>query len=283
MKGGQGPGEQKRERAVRGRTGTADKIAGMVLALMLPAGAALADPWTLAPGELRLNTTYTYTDAVDALDNDGERDLDGDFYMHELAVLAELGATEYITLFAAPHVRWIDAAGVEEQGLSHTDLGLRLRLFGGEGDVFSIQGHISLPGDIDSIENVRLIQGETEYEVRALYGARFDLHGIPAYFNAEGGYRWRNGGPADEWHGDFAFGWEPQRATEVRIESLNVWGEGQGDDALTYPYFRQHQVRGSLVMHVSPEFALQVGGFFTWDGQNVIAEDGGFVGAELSF
>jgi len=255
----------------------------IALTVALPVAHALADAWTLPMGETELSTTYTYVDAVDALDNDGERDLSADFYMHELSVLLELGATDYLTAYVQPHFRWIEAAGTEEEGLSHTDVGLRLRLFGQDDDVFSIQAEATFEGDIDSIQNVMLNQGDMEYEVRALYGGRFDLGGIPGFINLEGGYRWREGLPANEIYADFAFGWEPQRATEVLIESLNVWGDGQGDDPLLYPYFRQHKVQGSLLMHTSPSFTLQLGGFYTWDGQNVVAEDGGFVRGQLSF
>lgn len=266
---------------MRGILGTG--LAALALAGVWPAATAMADPWTLPAAELRLTTTYSYSDAVDALDHDGERDLDGDFYMHELAILIEYGATEYMTLIAQPHIRWVDEAGVTEEGHSHSDLGIRLRLGGGDTDIISVQATVTLPGDIDTFDNVVLNQGDIEYEVRGLYGARFDLHGIPAFLNLEGAYRWRDGGPADEWHADFAFGWQPRRDLDVIVESLNVWGEGQGDDPLIYPYFRQHQARGSFLMHLSPNFALQVGGYYTWDGQNVIAEDGGFVSGRYSF
>jgi hypothetical protein len=203
--------------------------------------------------------------------------------MHELSILLEFGATDYLTLFVRPDIRWVDAGGVEEQGHSHTDLGLRMRVFDGGNDVFALQGMITLPGDIDSIGNVRLMQGESEYEARALYGANFDLRGIPGFIDLEGAYRWRDGGPANEIHADFTLGWQPQRATQVRIESLNVWGDGAGEDQITYPYFRQHKVRASLRMFTAPDAWVEVGGFYTWDGQNVLAEDGVFVSGGYTF
>ncbi len=246
-------------------------------------GQAFGAAWTLPTGDVQIITTYTYDEASDAFDEDGNRDLDADFYKHELSVLLEYGALDYVTLYIKPHFQILDVNGVEEGGHAFTDVGLRVRLLHQNQDVFSLQGQITLPGDINGTQDVTLASGEFEAEIRALFGTSFMLGTVPAFIDLQGGYRYREGNPPDEWHADATFGWQLGDTVEVMFQSFNTWAEGEGDDPIAYPYFRQHKVQGSLVFHASQELSLQLGGFYTWAGQNVIAEEGVIAGAWYRF
>ncbi len=241
-----------------------------------------ASAWTLERGELRGSLAYSYADMDDMWDGDGSR-VSGtiDRVIQDLAILMEYGAADFVTLYASAHMQRVEDFALTETGLGYADLGLRVRVFNRGGHVLSLQGEITLPGDIDSVPSVLLNQGEVEAELRALYGYSFDVAGMPAYVDVQGGYRWRNGGPANELHLDATLGWQPDPDFEALLQSINTWADGEGDAG--YDYFRQNKVQGSLVFHATENVSIQAGGFWTWEGQNVEAEEGFFATAWYSF
>ncbi len=267
---------------MRTRFGTAGTVIAVLSLGTLMSQTAHAAAWTLPTGDVQVITTYTYDGATEAFNDEGDRDLDADFYKQELSVLVEYGALDYLTVYIQPHFQMLDVNGIEESGHAFTDVGLRLRVLQQDQHVFSLQGQVSLPGDLDGTQDVTLSSGEIEAELRALYGTSFMLGTVPAFLDLQGGYRYREGSPPDEWHADATFGFQAHDAVEVLLQSFNVWAEGEGDD-LAYPYFRQHKVQGSLVFHTTEALSLQVGGFYTWAGQNVIAEEGVIASAWYRF
>ncbi|MBN4046438.1 hypothetical protein JYU02_00380 [bacterium AH-315-P15] len=267
---------------MRTRNWTAGSLAALFAFVTLTCQ-ALAAAWTLPAGDAQIIAGYTYDEASEAFNDEGDRDLDADFYKHELSVLMEYGALDYLTVYIQPHFQWLDVNDVEEAGHAFTDVGLRLRVLQQDQHVFSLQGQVSLPGDVNGTNEVTLSSSEIEAELRALFGTSFMLGTVPAFVDLQGGYRYREGNPPDEWHADATFGWQPDDGAEFLLQSFNTWSEGQGDDPLVFPYFRQHKVQASLVMHATQELSLQVGGFYTWAGQNVIAEEGLIVGAWYRF
>ncbi len=243
---------------------------------------AQASAWTLGAGELRGSMAYSYADMDDTWDGDGSR-VSGtiDRTVQDLSVLMEYGATDFVTLYAEPHMQRVEDGNLTETGFAYADLGLRVRVLNRGNHVVSLQGEITVPGDIDSVPSVLLNQGETEAELRALYGYSFNVASMPAYIDLQGGYRWRNGGPANEMHLDATLGWQPDPDFQVLLQSLNVWSDGEGDAG--WDYYRQNKVQGSLVFHATENVSLQAGGFWTWEGQNVEAEEGFFATAWYTF
>ncbi len=252
-----------------------------LLGLSLPLSNAMGAAWTLPTGDVQVITTYTYSEATEAFDDESERDLDADFYKNELSVLVEYGALDYLTAYIKPHFQMVDVNGVEESGHAFTDVGLRMRLLHDDANVFSVQAQISLPGDIDGTNDVTLSSGEMDAEIRALYGRSFTIGSVPAFIDIQGAYRYRDGGPPDEFHADATFGWQPADGVEVLLQSFNTWSDGEGE--LIYPEYRQYKIQGSLVFHATQDLSLQIGGFYTWDGQNVIAEEGVIASAWYRF
>ncbi len=257
-------------------------ISSIAVFALLAAGTASAGPWTLGAGEAQVGATYTYTEATDAFDEESERDLAADYYVQQLEVLAQFGALDYLTVYMRPTFQWVDVGGVEEAGHSHTDLGLRLRLHNANDNIFSVQAELTLPGDIDGPSNVRLNSGEIEAELRAAFGRQFNFGSLPAYFTVEGGFRYREGPMPDEWIGDVTLGWAPDDNVEFELRSANVWAEGNGD-LPQFDYYRQHQIQAALIFHAMQDLSLEIGGFYTWGGQNVVAEQGIFAGGGYRF
>jgi len=247
------------------------------------ASQAFGAAWTQPTGNVQIITQYTYSEATEAFDDEGERTQDADFYKNELSVLIEYGALDYLTAYIKPHFQIVDINGMEEGGHAFTDLGLRLRLVNEDTHVFSVQGQVTLPGDIDGTQDVTLASNEFEAEIRALLGHSFTMNSIPAFWDLQGAYRYREGFQPNEYHLDATFGWQPTEGVEVLLQSFNTWAEGAGEDPMTYPYFRQHKIQGSLVFNATEAMSLQLGGFYTWAGQNVIAEEGVIASAWFRF
>jgi len=254
---------------MRGTTSTLAIIA----MLGLPAS-VLGAAWTLPTGDVQAIVGYTYSEATEAFDDEGDRNQNADFFKNELSLLLEYGALDYLTLYAKTHLQDVDINGVQETGHAFSDVGLRVRMLNADDHVFSIQAQVSLPGDITGNNTQILGSGEMEAEVRALFGHSWSMSGIPAFFDLQGGYRYREGMAADQYLFDATFGWQPDHGVEVLLQSFNVWAVDDGEDPLMYPEFRQHKIQGSLVFHATEDLSLQVGGFYTWAGQNVVAEEG---------
>lgn len=77
------------------------------------------------------------------------------------------------------------------------DVGLRYNLYNGDKGVFSLQGLVKIPEAYDENDTPPVGNGQYDVEVRVLYGK--SLYPKPFYYGLEGGYRYRDEAPSDEW------------------------------------------------------------------------------------
>jgi hypothetical protein len=173
-----------------------------LLALALPA-AALAGAWTQQQGHTynRFNADYFYS--TQNFDNDANlvpRPSNGKFEAWTFTYYGELGVTDRLTLIAnLPYKYQVlkdDTATNKTWGLADVDVAAKYRLLE-KPVVLSVQTLVKIPKAYDMDDAVPLGNGQYDVEGRVLLGASL-WRLFPGYAGLEAAYRWRDGGPADE-------------------------------------------------------------------------------------
>ncbi len=172
--------------------------------VLLSAVTLYAGAWTQERGKSyhRFAVNYYLTDQE--FDNGGDsRDMarNGEFRDFNLNYYMEYGIFDQLTVLGSVYYKDIrkddDYMTYDTNGIGDMDLGLRYRLYSGDAGIFSIQGLAKTPECYDGNDALPLGNGQSDYELRLLYG-RSLWPFIPGYMNLEAGYRWRVGAPADE-------------------------------------------------------------------------------------
>jgi hypothetical protein len=180
------------------------KLLMSVFLVFIFVGSAFAGAWTQEKGKSyhRFAANYYYSDQI--YDNDGDSRsmaFNGEFTDFNLNYYMEYGIFDQITFLSSFYYKDIeredDYMKIETQGMGDVDLGLRYRLYSGDEGIFSFQGITKTPEFYDKDDALPLGNGQTDYELRLLYG-RSLWPFIPGYMNLEAGYRWRVEDPSDE-------------------------------------------------------------------------------------
>jgi hypothetical protein len=188
------------------RWGVPIRAAGLLVLTGLPTipGLANAGAWTREQGSLyaRLSVNRYTSDREFGADSRRARlPLEGRFSDTNLGSYVEYGLTDRFTAVASFSVKSLESDNVvrviETRGIGDVDLALRSRLLEGRAGVASVQFLSKIPSGYDVDVNLPLGNGETEFDLRLLYGRSLPS-GLPGYFGLEAGYRWRSGAPSDE-------------------------------------------------------------------------------------
>lgn len=262
-------------------------IGGAVGCVLAGAAAqpAKASAWTRPKGDIFVIGGYVYDAAPQAFTADGDRVSSDRFRKQEIELYTEYGLTSRVTLFGKLRGQYLDAViggeAVETAGLGETEMGARLRLAKGDRWVVSVQGTAVAPGTVIAQGNVRLSSGHPDGEVRALFGHSFRFFGLESFGDLQAGYRYRAGEPGNEYRLDATLGTNLTPRLSWLVQSFNI----QTDGTARAPFlnFRQHKVQSSAVIRLSGTTRLEIGGFTTPAGRNVIAESGAKLAVWLSF
>lgn len=185
------------------------KLAGLIflwtfIALYLSTGTCHAGAWTLQKGKIYNRLSANIYLAKNEFDNDGDRrdfPLDGEFRSLYLGNYIEYGITDSITLINSLYYKSIkkhdDAVQQKTWGLGDIDVGAKFRIAERSWGILSTQALVKIPGPYDDDDDLPLGNGQTDIEIRLLYGLSLYPH-IPGYCNFEIGYRWRFEDPSDE-------------------------------------------------------------------------------------
>lgn len=259
---------------------------GCVLAvgLMVSPTAAFAGAWTLDAGQSTAIVTGTASQADKAFDGSGNTQPIPRYSKDELQALFEYGATNWLTLMFMPSLQHIDIAApfeAQRTGLGYTDIGGRMRLWGGDSWVLSAQTTFRIPGTFDKSNVAAIGYTDPEVDVRALFGYAFNAGTWPAFVDVQVAQRFRMGGPPDEFRADVTLGLRPAERWLLLAQSFNVISEGAGDWG--YPSYAYYKLQLSAVYAVTPSLSLQLGAFTTYWGRNALQENGLVLGAWYQF
>lgn len=174
--------------------------AAICSALLLPQG-TFAGAWTQPAGATYNKFAVNYYISDQQLDGDGDLvDADAEFTIADLTYYGEFGIGSNTTLLTAVTFQSLEVdpdAGdsIDNAGVGDIDAGARYKLLERDWGLLSLQGLIKIPEAYDEEDELPLGDGQYDIEVRVLYGRSLPS----AYLNLEGGYRWRDEDPSDEW------------------------------------------------------------------------------------
>ncbi|MCB8840471.1 hypothetical protein [Aurantimonas sp. VKM B-3413] len=236
-----------------------------------------AGAWTLEERTGQAIVTGLYSGANESYGADGRAGPRPDFEKGSASALVEYGLTDAVTLLGSGEI------GSEREGnypfarpaLSQLAIGVRVRMYEADGFVASVQ----LSGLVQDAQKVGDEATDTfgwtapVIEPRALLGYGFTICGLPAFVNAEAGYRAATGEGPDETKIDLTAGIRPLPDLLVLAQSFSTLsaGRGGGEDAAGYSY---HKAQLSAVYDMSETWSLQVGGFATVAGTDALKERG---------
>jgi hypothetical protein len=248
------------------------------LALALAAPPAAAGAWTLAPGAAQTIFTVRHVEADRAFDAGGRLTRAGAYRKTELSAFVEWGLTEGLTAFAQGTLqsKTVTAPVSDDRfGPDYTEIGLRARLARREGVVLSAQGSLRLPGASDARAPAEIGSTELETDARLLAGRGFEVGGLSGWLDLQGGRRFRDGAPPDEWRVDATLGLRPRPGW---MTILQAFGKvAAGDATGGFPEASSLDLQGSLARELSSRWTVQAGLVGTVWGREAAREIGGFV------
>ncbi|MEX6507072.1 hypothetical protein [Jiella sp. M17.18] len=254
-----------------GTVNSALSILSLVCVPLLPVSPspALAGAWTLSAGRGQAIVTGLYSGATAAFDERGGSVDHPDFAKGTVSGRVEYGLTDRVTILGSGEI------GSERDGdlpfarpaMSEAAIGARVRMYDRDGFVASAQlsGLVEPSGD-----GRHLDWSQPTLEPRLLAGYGFQIGGMPAFVDAEAGYRYRTGTAPDEIRIDLTVGLRPWPDVLILAQSFSTISAG-GGTAGRYDY---HKAEGSVVYDVSKRWSLQAGVFATVAGTNALKERG---------
>lgn len=195
----------------------------------------------------------------------------------EVTLVFEYGATDWLTLIAAPQVLSIslgDPDAASYVGPGYVDVGGRVRLWQQEGAVVSAQVTGRLPGTGNSDSAAAVGYEDPELDLRLLAGFSFTLWGRPAYVDAQLAQRLRFGDPPDELRLDLTLGVRFAERWQVLAQSFNVISEGAGEGPYFGVSYEYYKVQFGAAYDWSADMTVQAAVVTTWLARNAPQENG---------
>jgi len=237
-----------------------------LIALILSACAAFANPWLKAAGDGEFVSTLRLIRSVDGFTADPTSD-------GALDLRAEYGATDSVTLIMDAEVRAADSPS--NARLEYGRGGARIALFRWDSGVVSFEGEAGTGA-------VRAVNGQPFFsslhamgEARVLVGQDFTLWGDHAWLSVEAGWRRRGGPPADEALADVTWGIAPRDDLFVMLQSFAIVSANDATDG--YRAYTSDKMQLSLVYALGPRLSVQAGAIASVHGDD--AGDAGGVAA----
>jgi hypothetical protein len=258
--------------------------AGTIVALLASQGGAFAGAWLLDAGKGEGSLTATFSSAIREFNGSGKLEPAARYSKFELQGLLEYGVTPWLTGILSPGFQHVDIAAptsATRSGPGYTELGGRALIAQGTTWVISGQATMRIPGTFDTSNPAAIGYTGVEVDIRALAGKSFSAGNWPAFVDLQLAQRFRGGGPPDEFRADLTFGVRPVPAWLLLAQSFNVISEGDGGPL--FPSYNYHKLQLSAVYDVTPQWALQLGGYTTFAGRNALQENGLMVGAWYKF
>lgn len=187
----------------------------------------------------------------------------------------QYGVTDWLMAIVQPDVVSTSVGGVpggHYTGVGTSQAGAQIQLPSIGPFAFALQGTVHLPV-ANRPHNPALVGNTTrDTDGRGLVGAAFVLGGLPAFVDAEAGYRLRSGGSPDEIHVDLTGGLRLRPDVLVLAQSFTTVPTAAGTPY--YPRSTFSNLQASAVYDLNAHWAVQIGGFGTVFGRNALRERG---------
>ena len=239
-------------------------------ALVFATAGARAGAWLEPPGQGEVILSGTFSDSLRAYDARGRLAPVSSYKKFELTAYTEYGATDAITLIAAPSVLDFRAKppGESYAGMGVLEAGGRVKLYEVDEWIFSAQA--TLREATSRRSRIFLDTGRgLQADARILIGRTFTLLGFPAFSSLEIGYR-SPGGFGHEIRADATLGIRPIEKVLVLLQTFNI---SAVHTAPLYPT-RSNKITLSAVYDVTQSVSVQLGGIIGLPGVNTTTERG---------
>jgi hypothetical protein len=245
------------------------------LAAALVPGAALGGAWTMPAGQGQaIETLFGWGGSgapYGGVASPNENKFESQTYV-------EYGLTDRLTAIGDLVVQRYQLSAPTKDaffGLDYSGAGLRAKLWSNEAWVVSLEGSAYLSGAHDPTKPAQAGDTGPAADVRALIGRNLTLFGLPAFLDAEGGFRFRTDGPPDEWRADLTLGVNWTARSQIFVQAFNTISNGAG--APGFSAWESHIGQLSVVQKLDDKWSVQVGGFGTMFHRNTNSEYGGLI------
>jgi hypothetical protein len=145
----------------------------------------------------------------------------------QLTLIANLALLESITIDDSKNNGSTESKGGSNSGFADSDLGLRIKVWRGEGSILSTELFLGIPiGNTE--DELGLYTGDDEFNqiVNILYGQSF--YPLPLYLSAQTGYNNRTGGFSDEirYAAEIGFNLIPNILLTLKIHGVQTLENG---------------------------------------------------------
>ncbi len=245
---------------------TLARPAGLVLALCVAPGPALAGAWPTPKGETQVIVKYEDQRADEGFDPNGERlPLLAQRVDREASIFVEHGLTDSLTLQLKGAWQQGRDAFVDYEGRGPVEIGLRWRAWSDERRVVSLYaGHVAA-GEGRNAGYAAPGEGDGDWELRVLGGAAVEVIGRPGWLELQAARMFRSGGLRDETRLDATAG---LHLTNNWTTLAQAYGGVADDDGPAWLH-----VEASVVRRFG-DWSLQAGWRETVYGREVAASSG---------
>jgi hypothetical protein len=227
----------------------------------------------MPPGDGQIISYAAFSGSSRAFDAQGRLIPVPDYQKFELGTYVEYGLTGWLTLVAAPSYDRISnpPPGQSYTGLGESAIAARVGLLSSETSVFSFQAGFLTPGGslADSLGPFG-VHRAASVDIRGLAGSNIAILGMEGFVDVEGAYRAFGAGQPSEWHLDLTAGLRPFPGILAMLQSFSVLSSGSAQ----YHHYSWTKLQPGIVFDVSPQWAVQIGGFATVAGVNAGRELG---------
>ena len=255
--------------------------AGALAAVLAAPAAAFAGAWTLPDGTGLIIATLFGWAGVGAPwgGNHGvkQNKVEAETYL-------EYGLTDQFTIFGQTGLeRYALSPPTRDTyyGLDYSDIGLRAKLWSSGDWVFSGEAAIFVPGAHNPSAPAQAGNTGLAGEGRLLAGYGFSVTGLPAFLDAEAGYRIRTAGPPDEWHADLTIGLKPRPGLMLMLQDFTTVSAASANRA--FPAWRSSILEASVVVDLDSQWSLQIAAFTSVLAVKTNTERGGAIAVWRKF
>jgi protein XagA len=243
------------------------------------AGPACAGAWLQPEGRGQIIFSPSAMVAAQRFDRRGRVARTDRFVKQDTQTTVEYGAQRGLTLMLGLGTRteaYPLPGAVQRVMTSSFSGGARLRLWEEGGAVVSAQVRASTGFERSLPGLERRFGARHEADIRLLAGYSFEIGGLPAFVEAQAGYRWRSGARGDEAVADLAVGLRPTPRLQVIAQLFAVAAlQGDGYGAAIRPRHAKAQI--SAVFDLTETWSVQAGAFASVAGREALREQGALI------
>ena len=254
-----------------------------ILFLYFASPSAFAGAWTLEPKTRQVISTFIIDRADSVFGPDIETGESPNFNKFESGLFIEQGVTKRITLIGQTAFQTVSFNnGVEQvnfNGFSNSSIGLRYGLFRTDKEAISIETHGIISGGGEDVPDGDLGRGGAAIELRGLYGRNIKWGKLTGFAELQVAGRSRLNSDPVEWRVDATTGLHVSKKLLVLAQGFYMQNSATLRDPED-PVFATRSLKGQLsaVYWLKPKYGIQIGGFTSLLGRNVVDEEALLIG-----